>query len=272
MASFGEVLRQERELRGIELREVAEATKISVRFLQALETDRLDVLPGGIFPRAFVRQYAAYLGLDPDRTVNDFIYAHGQGVAPAGAVGARHPAAHSAASHAPREAGKGRQRLLLAGLGVAAVLGVLAWATMRPEHGSGETAPPPSAPAPSSFAPDQVYPPPTSATTLPAASVGEGFQVGLTAREECWVSVQADGVRVVDRVLAPGETQTVTARAEVVLSVGNAGGVSFTINGRPGVSLGRPGEVRRGVVITRESLPSLTQEPATLAASPGPTG
>ena len=62
MASFGETLRRERELRGIDLRDVAEATKISVRFLQALEDDRIDVLPGGIFPRAFVRQYATYLG------------------------------------------------------------------------------------------------------------------------------------------------------------------------------------------------------------------
>ena len=50
--SFGETLRRERELRGISLHEIAEATKISVRFLQALEQD-LDI-PPGIFPRAFV--------------------------------------------------------------------------------------------------------------------------------------------------------------------------------------------------------------------------
>ena len=63
MASFGENLRRERELRGVDLRDIADATKISVRFLQALEQDRVDVLPGGIFPRAFVRQYAKELGL-----------------------------------------------------------------------------------------------------------------------------------------------------------------------------------------------------------------
>ena len=44
--SFGQNLRRERELRGISLHEIAEATKISARFLQALEQDRLDVLPG----------------------------------------------------------------------------------------------------------------------------------------------------------------------------------------------------------------------------------
>ena len=53
MGSFGENLRRERDLRGVSLREIADATKISSRFLQALEEDRLDVLPGGLFPRAF---------------------------------------------------------------------------------------------------------------------------------------------------------------------------------------------------------------------------
>src|SRR5688500_3126675 len=83
MASFGENLRRERELRGVDLHEMAEATKISIRFLQALEQDRVDVLPGGIFPRAFVRQYAKYLGLDPERLVAEFVFAFGSDPVPA---------------------------------------------------------------------------------------------------------------------------------------------------------------------------------------------
>src|SRR5216683_1868756 len=90
MASFGENLRRERELRGIDLREMAEATKISIRFLQALEQDRVDILPGGIFPRAFVRQYAKYLGLDPDRLVAEFVYAHGAAGQPFRGRASRH--------------------------------------------------------------------------------------------------------------------------------------------------------------------------------------
>ena len=86
MASFGENLRRERELRGVDLHEMAEATKISIRFLQALEQDRVDVLPGGIFPRAFVRQYGKYLGLDPERLVAEFVFAYGGETAAARAV------------------------------------------------------------------------------------------------------------------------------------------------------------------------------------------
>ena len=78
MGGFGEKLRRERELRGVSLREIADGTKISLRFLQALEDDRVETLPGGLFPRAFVKQYATFLGLDADRTVADFVATHGE--------------------------------------------------------------------------------------------------------------------------------------------------------------------------------------------------
>ncbi len=64
MESFGEALKRERETRGISLREIAVATKINIRFLEALEQDRFDTLPGGIFNRGFIRAYASFVGLD----------------------------------------------------------------------------------------------------------------------------------------------------------------------------------------------------------------
>src|SRR6185295_9103037 len=82
MGGFGDKLRREREMRGVSLREIADGTKIGIGFLQALEEDRVEALPGGLFPRAFVKQYALFLGLDPDKTVADFVAAHGD-LAPA---------------------------------------------------------------------------------------------------------------------------------------------------------------------------------------------
>ncbi len=251
MASFGDTLRRERELRGVDLREVAEATKISIRFLQALESDRIDVLPGGIFPRAFVRQYASYLGLDPDRTVAEFVYAYGQH--------AGQPAP------APARSRPARGRLLIAVI-VLALAALGAWAALRYDAEGTAAEPVAAAQAPmSTFAPDPVYPPPTTAAAQPDAQ--GGLVLTLTSRQSCWVAVLADGVKVMDRVMNQGEAQTITAKGEMVLSVGNAGGITFTLNGRPGVSLGREGEVRRNIVITRQSLPSLVQQ-AVPAASP----
>jgi cytoskeleton protein RodZ len=68
---FGEYLRREREMRGVSLEEISTATKISIRFLQAIEDEELSKLPGGIFTRSFVRTYARYLGLEEERVLAD---------------------------------------------------------------------------------------------------------------------------------------------------------------------------------------------------------
>src|SRR5439155_203808 len=72
MGSFGENLRREREMRGISLDEIASSTKISIRFLQAMENDEFASLPGGIFRRSFIRSYAKYLGLDEEQVIAEY--------------------------------------------------------------------------------------------------------------------------------------------------------------------------------------------------------
>jgi cytoskeleton protein RodZ len=58
MAQFGEDLRRERESRGIALELITDSTKISSRHLVALERDRFEQLPGGVFNKGIVRGYA----------------------------------------------------------------------------------------------------------------------------------------------------------------------------------------------------------------------
>ena len=70
---FGSRMRHAREQRGVSLRQIAETTKISVSQLEALERNDISRLPGGIFSRAFVRSYAAEVGVDPEQTVRDFL-------------------------------------------------------------------------------------------------------------------------------------------------------------------------------------------------------
>src|SRR5206468_4835222 len=75
LASFGEELRREREIRGISLKEISDATKISKRFLEAIERNDHKTLPAPVFTRGFVREYARYLGLNADEIVNRYNYA-----------------------------------------------------------------------------------------------------------------------------------------------------------------------------------------------------
>jgi cytoskeleton protein RodZ len=69
---FGEHLKREREMRGVSLAEVSAATRISTRFLEAIESDRWESLPGGVFNRGFIRSVARYLGLDEDSMVAEY--------------------------------------------------------------------------------------------------------------------------------------------------------------------------------------------------------
>jgi len=70
---FGSMMKLARQTRGVSLRQIADATKISVSALEALERNDISCLPGGIFSRAFVRSYATEVGLDPEQTVRAFI-------------------------------------------------------------------------------------------------------------------------------------------------------------------------------------------------------
>src|SRR5437764_7681775 len=70
---FGGRLRAARERRGMSLRQISNATKISVSALEALEHNDLSRLPGGIFSRAFVRSYALEVGLDPEEAIQEFL-------------------------------------------------------------------------------------------------------------------------------------------------------------------------------------------------------
>jgi cytoskeletal protein RodZ len=72
-ATFGTMMRRARERRGISLRQIATATKISVGALEALERNDISRLPGGIFSRAIVRSYALEVGLDPEKTMQQFL-------------------------------------------------------------------------------------------------------------------------------------------------------------------------------------------------------
>src|SRR5579863_4298434 len=69
---FGEHLKREREMRGVSLEEISAATRISVRFLEALENEQWERLPGGIFNRGFIRSVARFLGIDEDGLVAEY--------------------------------------------------------------------------------------------------------------------------------------------------------------------------------------------------------
>src|SRR5947208_14630864 len=72
MSNFGSTFKKGRESKGISLDRIAAETRISTRFLLAIENEEFNLLPGGIFNRGFVRAYAEKVGIDPDQAVADY--------------------------------------------------------------------------------------------------------------------------------------------------------------------------------------------------------
>jgi len=105
MANFGETLRRERELRDISLREIADATKINLRYLEALEQNRFDILPGGVFNKGFIRAYARFIGADGETFVDSYLQEMAAREAHANGGGAT---ATAAGLHRPSESPKRR--------------------------------------------------------------------------------------------------------------------------------------------------------------------
>ncbi len=86
-------------------------------------------------------------------------------------------------------------------------------------------------------------------------------------RKKSWVEAKVDGTTVLSRVMDEGETHRLDARDAVTLSLGNAGGVEYSLNGRPPAPLGRDGEVRRNVVITAAGASAGSAGPLPIRAS-----
>jgi len=122
MSSFGETLKRERELRQISLREIAEATKINLRYLDALERDDFRHLPGGVFNKGFVRAYAQFIGIDPETMVTAYLEEDGRQQSRAARAGAPPPQVHVAEAPAPSSS---NGRLWLAALVIFLVVVVL---------------------------------------------------------------------------------------------------------------------------------------------------
>ena len=239
---FGGRLRDARERRGVSLRQIANATKISISALEALERNDISRLPGGIFSRAFVRSYAVEVGLDPDATIQEFIAQF-----PNDSITAGHPGKdqedHVAVESDRRTAGT---FLWLIVLSLPIAGGLVYFATAgRPAEPQAVAALPPEARETAPAAVPSESPPsaPPAAATPPPAAAENLLVVRLAVRRPCYVSATVDGEKRIDRLLQPGEEQTIEVRREMVVTAGDASALTLTLNGAEARPLGRSGDV-----------------------------
>lgn len=243
----GARLRAAREARDMELRDIAATTKISIGALEAVEQNDFGPLPGGIFTRAFVRAYAAEVGLDPEQTTRDFM-------AQAPTEAALDTALQLDGDRRPstRHVVEAVIKVLVVGVPLAGLM-FLGMRSMSGNAPAAEDAAAPGGGGPETAVgrPASASPaPPTEAKAVPTAP--EPLTIVLRPGGESWVSLTVDGEQAVSRIMQAGEEESHEAEGEIRLNVGNAGEFDFTLNGEDGRSLGDPGQVAT-VVITRDN-------------------
>lgn len=263
---FGDRLKREREMRGVTLEEIAVATRIAPRFLEALENERWDQLPGGVFNRGFVRSVARFLGMDEDSLVGEYALA---------------TSAHDTAGSAKWDEGsRSILRRRVAGVALIIVLLGLAfggWLTFykyghklfgwlksqppavlqqpaatTPNQAAQNNSQQASASSPSANAPASASGgSQSSATASPNSS--RGLELRVEAGKEADIKIDADGTTVFSGELKPGNAQTFQAQDRFQVSAKDSSSVLLELNGQTVPPLGAPGQPGT-ITLTRNDL------------------
>ncbi len=239
--TFGEELRRERLIRDVSLEEISTATKISIRLLTALESSDVKKLPAPVFTRGFIRSYARHLGLDPEEMVNAYLAdltpdkARDGGAVRRGGLRSRFFRGRRGAAGT----------IVVSVTGILLLLGLIA----RPERRGAPTAAKAArAVAPVSFKNVAVSPGPAPRIQEEAptpAPVSSGVKMTLEFAEDSWTEVSADGVSIFSGLIRRGSRHEFEAREGFRVTLGNAGGVRVTVDGRAMEPLGGAGQVVR---------------------------
>jgi len=254
--AVGEQLRKQRKARGISLIEISEHTKIGKKYLEALENEEYQVLPGETYAIGFLRAYAKYLELDEVAILKQYKEQKNlpQTKADSGPEGTGGKGESNQSLWLPLLA-----VLVLAGLGAGLFL---LW-PQNQEHFAAK-----SSVADTVNSDLQVSQ--ASLVPQPQAPVTTDLTLKIHAKERTWVTLMIDGRQEPDVTLNANEERTWAAKDRFVLWTGNAGGIDVTFNGEVQPPLGTRGEVRKEVIFERKPAVSNVAAPAASAVQPRP--
>ncbi len=264
LATFGEDLRREREIRGISLKEISDATKISKRFLEQIEKNDYRTLPAPVFTRGFVREYSRYLGLNAEEMVSR--YNHG-----AAGDDRIEKTAHLDRLVKPEvESTPARKkgipppyaridRNLIAAIVIAIALAAVIWWAVQHKRGTAAVEPSQVAPV---IAPAAPQPSPADALQQTPDDI---LKLEIEVIGNSWVVLEADGAIVVSDEMKRGDRRTLEAKENFRFrTVGNGAGLALTLNGLRLPPMGTQGEVVKNRVFDRDALQELrSNEPRT---------
>jgi cytoskeleton protein RodZ len=246
MESFSSELKKAREAKHLTLSDVSDATAINVRFLEALEQGNTSILPAP-YIRAFIKEYAAAIGLDPSEVLRHFD--RGAGAPDAQAVPKEHVEETPAPAPPPEPPMQSQSkpfsariaRYAMLSIALAAV-GIGIWNLWRPPSRIPEI--------PLSSTMNQELP----SRPEPRKLIQDSLTLSGRTNDSVWIQVQIDNLPSRELLLRAGQKFTWRAQEKYIVTLGNAGGVEFTLNDRHLGTLGKRGAVVRNLELSRRLL------------------
>lgn len=255
---IGDKLRAERERQNLTIQDIAKGTSIRALYIEAIEKGEYGQLPGTVYAKGFIRNYANFLKIDADAVVHQFMEENHpeevaaaeeakQQLAEAEEANKAEVKAKLATGSEYREqvsSSSSRQNSLLIAL-IVLLVGAGAYYLFAMEDSSApKTAPKAvtqTAKAPA--AKSQQAKEPAPAKEQPAAKKVEGVELVAKFSDKCWTQVIADGKTIYEGTIDPGKTETWKGKEKVVITAGNAGAVEMKVNGQDMGKAGNVGQV-----------------------------
>ena len=267
---IGDTLRAERERQNLSIKDIEKGTSIRALYIEAIEKGEYKTLPGDVYTKGFIRNYANYLKLDADAAVKQYNEEnHPEEVAAKEAAAQAEAAAKAeqAQQSEPRmtvkkpayvreerratrsdfearvESSHHRQTLVM---GLVAVVVIAAGAFFlfgMDDDSTATKAPQTKVTTQAKSSSSSAAKPQPAAAPVEQKKAYTDVQVSAKFSARCWVSVKADGKEIFEGTIEQGESKEWKADKELKLTAGNAGAVDLTFNGENKGKLGGEGEV-----------------------------
>jgi cytoskeletal protein RodZ len=263
LQKFGTSLREQREQKNITLAEISAYTRINLKFLEAIESGNFSALPQ-TYIRAFLREYAAAIDVSPDEILETY---HREKTGQPSETRQRRSSQSdepekkkeaSASSH-PLTPFVRALKPVVFGAIIVIIAGFMYLMLKSPSETTQTAAGEipfdrvireTEAALPQDTIPTYVAPQPTLSAQEPVDSL----VLIMTTTDSLWISITIDNTRNEEYLFAPNRRRTFRAESRFLLTMGNAGGATFQLNGKDLGALGRTGAVLRNRVITADLL------------------
>ena len=250
----GDILRREREKQGLTIADVEKGTSIRGLYIEHIERSNIAELPGMVYAKGFVRNYAKFLRLDAESLVQQFAEENGTVSAPPPMEVETPPRRISLSNVGDESLSQisiGSQSTSYAGIFGKLAIGIIILVALvgggvavisainSPARETAVTPPvrteQPAAASASAEA--------DASDAARAAANADGVRVSVTLTERCWTEISVDGKTVFEGIIEKGKTENWQGKESVVIRAGNAGALDVTFNGKKLGKFGENGEV-----------------------------